>query len=98
MATCVDCRGGTPGPSWKRCFDCAYEKARELMSEGKTKPARVAKRYARGARVFVNGEIGRSGTVLRLHDDGRYAVALDGGQRCYVTARDLSSSEVISAS
>lgn len=85
---CTDCGGGTPAPLWKRCVDCAEKRLRVIMSDGRVLPSKCVKRFARGDRVFVNGEIQRPGTVVRVRDS-QYTVQLDKGGRCYVLAEDM---------
>lgn len=85
--SCLDCKGGTPTSAWKRCEECALEYMR-VHFFGKP-PTKAARRYARGSRVHVNGEINRPGKIVRAKDDA-YTIELDGGGRCYVSASQLS--------
>lgn len=88
---CTDCGGGTPAPLWKRCVKCAEKRLRVIMGRGLVPPpTKIARRYARGDRVFVKGEIQKTGTVVRVRDD-QYTVQLDKGGRCYVTADVLQA-------
>lgn len=86
---CGDCGGGTPAPDWKRCEDCALQHLRHMMSGGMVPVPAAPKRYARGDRVRVGGEVCRDGVVARSRE-GLYTVRLDDGTRCRVDASQLS--------
>ena len=79
-------------------MDCAIERLRFIMSEGRVTQSAATRKFTRGDRVFVNGEIQQPGIVVRVDRHGRgavgardrqYTVKLDTGMRCYVYADDM---------
>jgi hypothetical protein len=65
---------------------------RFLMSDGRVTSGAARRKFARGDKVFVNGQIQREGVVIRVRDS-QYTVRLDDGCRCYVLAEDLKDIE-----
>lgn len=64
------------------------KRLRFMMSDGQVTTSAPVRRYSRGDRVFVNGEIQAAGLIVRVRDK-QYTVKLDKGPRCYVYADDL---------
>jgi hypothetical protein len=64
------------------------KRLRFVMSGGQVTTSAIVRRYSRGDRVFVNGEIQAAGVIVRVRDT-QYTVHLDKGLRCYVYADDL---------
>ena len=64
------------------------KRLRHVLSDGREVLAAVVRKFARGDRVHVNGEIQRDGVVVRIRN-AEYTIQLDGGSRCYVYAEDL---------
>ncbi len=62
-----------------------------MLSEGRVTQSATARKFARGDKVFVNGQIQRNGTIVRVRDS-QYTVRLDDGGRCYVYAEDMKDS------
>lgn len=74
-------------------MNCALERLRFVMSGGRVTQSSPARKFARGDRVFVNGEIQQPGNVVRVRDS-QYTVRLDSGLRCYVYASDMRDLDV----
>ncbi len=68
------------------------KRLRFMLSEGRVTQSEGARRFARGDRVFVNGEIQQAGCIVRVRDS-QYTVKLDRGGRCYVLAEDMRDLE-----
>lgn len=63
---------------------------RHTMSGGLVQMPAAPKRYARGDRVRVGGEVDREGEVVRVRD-GVHTVRFDDGTRCRVEASQLAA-------
>jgi len=100
---CVDCKGGTPAPVWKRCEDCSMARLRAIMSDGRVRlPAATRQRFKMGDVVTVVSErqgggggegdeqsVPRQGRVVRCPQGERYVVQMPDGSRCYAQLTDL---------
>lgn len=64
------------------------KRLRFVLSDGRVTQPAIIRRFARGDKVWVNGEIQKAGVIVRVRDD-QYTVNLVGGGRCYVLAEDL---------
>ncbi len=93
MSLCTDCPASTPHPFWLRCFACAYDRMRAIMSPVPI-PARSVpreRRYRLGERVIVttNGKE-YLGKIARMKGH-ELVIDLDDGDRYYTRGASPAS-------